>query len=365
MFFYLGKDCTLLNKQRENLFTDLGWKQQDDILYKGYCLEYKLEENLDKILAGEKPQGIYCLIKDNKLYYPDMCPFPLYENDNVLTNLKLENLYELDKSRYSFTPTSKPLDTVVKNIIDIVAENLTKFELNIIASGGFDSMMLIAIAEYAKIPYTITITKPRTTFINLKQWEGTVEEYQSDLLSFCRENYWAYSIISNYKNEKILTVGFYGDEYFCRTIWQTHILARGFKKTLKEVVTPNDYLFEHLNKAEYEYLHRDNSPVDINDVKTLTLKTLGTATSWHFDNTIIFCPLLDKRIAENIWALDANILLESAPNALIQKDIIERTKPDVLLLIDNYKNNRYQTRHNFFKNIEKVKLPNCTNIIVH
>lgn len=364
MFFYIGKSCDLLNKQNDYLFTDLGWKKYEDIFYKGYCLEYDLEKNLDKIINGDKPQGIYCLIKDNKLYHPEIRPFPLYKKESEITNLKLDSFNELEKNRYTFEIQHKPLDTVIKNIINIIAENLSKFELNIVASGGIDSMMLVAIAEYAKIPYKMIIAKPRTTFIDLKDWEGTVQEYDSEFIQFCRNNYWAYRFISNYKEEKVLTVGFYGDEYFCRTIWQTNILTKGFNKHISQHIKPSDYLFKHINKSEYRYLHHDNFEVNFKDIKKFTLGTVGSPTAWHFDNTLIFCPLMDRRIAENIWALDENILFESAPNALIQREIIEQTHADTLLLIDRYKNDGY-TRKNFFKNIEKVKLSSCTEIVVH
>ena len=90
MFFYLGNNCELLNKQTENVFTDLGWKTINDVYYKGYCLDYSIDSNIGKILSGDKPQGIYCVIQNNKIFHSEIRPFPLYRKGDELTNLKLE-----------------------------------------------------------------------------------------------------------------------------------------------------------------------------------------------------------------------------------------------------------------------------------
>ena len=45
-------------------------------------------------------------------------------------------------------------------------------------------------------------------------------------------------------------------------------------------------------------------------------------------------------------------------------DYKEGAKPDVLLLVDSYKNT-VDGRKNFFDNIEKVKLPYCKSLVVH
>ena len=73
---------------------------------------------------------------------------------------------------------------------------------------------------------------------------------------------------------------------------------------------------------------------------------------------------MDKRIVDNVWALDSDSLLKYAVDATIQKQIILETKPDVLLLTDTWKNHP-KGRENFFENINKVKLPNCTTIVIH
>jgi hypothetical protein len=364
MFFYLGNNCDLLNKQKENLFTDLGWKQHHDVYYKGYCLDFDIHSNIDKILSGDKPQGIYCLIKDNKLFYPEIRPFPLYSQGEVLTNLRLENFSEIEIDRYhSLTTNSCSLDTVVNNVANIIIKNLSKVELNIWCTGGIDSVMLIALAEHANLPYTIHIAKPRNNFTDIKQWEGTVEEYDSDLLQFCRNNYWAYSFLSNF-NDKIITTGFYGDEYFCRSIWQIHPLANSFNKLGCDVIKPNDYVYSYMTKPGFSHFNVIDSSINLNNVMLKTLHMIGSGHVWHLDNTITFCPLMDKRIAEQVWSLDAKTLLECAPDATIQKEIIKQTMPDVLKLVDNQKN-AGQGRRNFFNNIDKVKLPNCNRLVLH
>jgi hypothetical protein len=357
MFFYLGNDCDLLTKQRENLFTDLGWKQQNDVYYKGYCLDYNIDNNIDKILNGDRPQGIYAVIQNNSIFYPKVRPFPLYKKDNVLTNLKLNGLVEVPVSKYKLPRGSKSLDVVVTEIIKVLVDNLSKVELNIWCTGGIDSTMLIAIAEYAELPYTIHIAKPRT-FKDIKYYEGSVEEYTSPLIEFCREKYWAYGFLSNFNN-KILTTGFYGDEYFCRTVWQINQLANSIGKEIVDVVKPTDYIHHHLYRYKNQLEH-----LTITNAKQSTIESIGNSHAWHIDNTITFCPLMDKRIVDNVWSLDVDSLLTYAVDATIQKQIISETKHDVLLLTDIYKNAPLG-RKNFFENISKVKLPNCNDIVVH
>lgn len=357
MFFYLGNDCTLLNKQRENLFTDLGWKQQDDIYYKGYCLDYNIDSNIDKIISGDKPQGIYSVIQNNNIFHSEIRPFPLYCKGNELTNLKLENFEIIEHNQYQLPNTTKSFDVVAKELVDIIAENLSKVELNIWCTGGIDSTMLVAIAEYAKLPYTVHIAKPRI-YKNIKDFEGTVEEYTSPLIEFCRKNYWAYEFLSNFNN-KTITTGFYGDEYFCRTVWQINILANRIGKLGPDVVKATDYAYSQVNRYKNTLMM-----ADINDAKRATLDTVGSSHVWHIDNTITFCPYLDKRIVDCIWSLDEKDLLNYAIDATIQKEIIRSTTPDVLLLTDKWKNSPFG-RKNFFENISKVKLTHCNDIVVH
>jgi hypothetical protein len=73
---------------------------------------------------------------------------------------------------------------------------------------------------------------------------------------------------------------------------------------------------------------------------------------------------MDKRIVENVWSLNAKTLLECSVDAIIQKEIIKNTSPNVLLLVDNHKNDTHG-RKNFFDNIQKTKLNYCTEIIIH
>ena len=358
MFFYLGNNCRdeLLCKQYNGLYTDLGWKQQDDVYYKGYCLDYNIDSNIGKILSGDKPQGIYCVIQNN-IFHSEIRPFPLYRKGDELTNLKLENFEEIEYNRYQLPNTSKSFDDVVKDVVNILVENLSKIELNIWCTGGIDSMMLVAVAEYAKLPYTIHITKPNKS-PNIRLFEGSVEEYNSPLVEFCRKNYWAYKFLSNFNN-KTITTGFYGDEYFCRTVWQINILANSIGKLGPDVVKATDYAHSQVNRYKNTLMM-----ADINDAKHATLDTVGSSHVWHIDNTITFCPYLDKRIVDCVWSLDEKDLLNYAVDATIQKEIIKSTTPDVMLLTDTQKNTLLG-RRNFFENLNKVKLTNCNDIVVH
>lgn len=365
MFFYLGENCSLLNKQSENLFIDSGWSKIDDVYYKGYCLDCDIHNNIDRIIHGDSLQGIYCVIKGNELYHSDVRTFPLYQQGSSLTNLRLENYIEVNNNKYKVPTENKSFDTVVKELIDIIANNLSKVELNIWCTGGIDSTMLIAIAEFAKLNYAIHIAKPDNISTDIRIREGTVESYQSELLNFCRSNYWAYELLSVFDN-KIITTGFYGDNFFCRTIWQIKMLLSALELPFNETVKSNHYIFKHITKNIFKVPHLQFHDANFNlgNVKLETIALCSSPQVWHFDNTITFCPLLDERITNSVWSLDVKTLLDSALDATIQREIIRNTKPDVLLLLDRYKNDQFG-RKNFFDNIEKVNLPYCTNIVVH
>jgi hypothetical protein len=73
---------------------------------------------------------------------------------------------------------------------------------------------------------------------------------------------------------------------------------------------------------------------------------------------------MDKKIVDNVWSLDEHTLIDIAPDARLQKEIIVNTTPDVLKLVDDKKNSD-SGRKNFFNNIEKVNLPNCRSMIVY
>jgi len=365
MFFYLGENCSLLNKQSENLFIDSGWSKIDDVYYKGYCLDYDIHSNIDKIINGDNLQGIYCAIKGNELFHSHVRTFPLYQQGSSFTNLKLENYTSVDNNNYEVPIAEKSFDVVVKELTNIIANNLCKVELNIWCTGGIDSTMLIAIAEFAKLNYTIHIAKPNNDVTDLRIREGTVESYQSDLLDFCRKTYWAYGLLSVF-DSKIITTGFYGDNYFCRTVWQIKMLLNALNLPLHKTVNPDHYIFRYMfkNIQKTPHLQFNDASTNLDNVKSKTIALCSGPQVWHFDNTITFCPLLDERIANTVWSLDVKTLLDSALDATIQKEIIRQTKPDVLLLLDKHKNAK-EGRKNFFDNIEKVKLPYCNDIVVH
>lgn len=347
MFFFLGNECNLLTKKCENLFTDKGWRQQDNVYYKGYCLDYELNDNIHQILSGDTPQGIYAVIQDNNVFHSYMRPFPLYKSLSGITNLKLDGFDEVPNTKYKLPDSEMVLSQVVSSVIDIVSENLSKVELNIWCTGGVDSMMLVAIAEYAGLPYTICFSKT-----------NKVASYDSSLLTFCREKYWAYNFLSVFDN-KTITTGFYGDEYFCRSVWQINLLANAYNKVGTDVVSYKDYVYYYLFKHRKDQILTNGITLD--NVKFTTLNTIGTGHAWHIDNTITFCPLMDKRIVEKVWSLDPSSLLNYAVDATIQKEIILSTTPDVMMLVDKYKN--YSSgQSNLLKNLNKVKMPNCKGI---
>jgi len=142
MFFYIGNECKLLEQVDAGLFLDKGWTKVNSVWYKGYSTECNLSENIDNILNGYKPKGIWCVISSvdaiHKVYHPKLCNFPSDGFTNLYNNNVVHNYL-------TFNNTVNSLDTVFDNIVSMLVDTIhgyTKYNsdtLNIWCTGGLDS----------------------------------------------------------------------------------------------------------------------------------------------------------------------------------------------------------------------------------
>jgi hypothetical protein len=373
MFFYIGESCDLLTQSNPGLFLDKGWTHvvlnETHAWYKGYSTECVLGDNIEKILQGYKPNGIWAMVSYNgtySLHIPVPGAFTLYKQNNNYTNLALDG-YEVvpNKPVTVNISNSQTVDIVTDTIKNILIENCSNYQqpINIVCSGGMDSTSLIAICEYANIPYNIHVASLKDRFTSIRDSEGTVQDYESPLIDFCRKKYWAYEFVSIYKNPTSLTTGFYGDEFMCRNIWQMQMLANSLGTTLDQVLNENDYVYRHLSKPNFASLKHHNENISSETIKQILIDGIGRGQVWHIDNTETFCPYYDFRITQAILSLEVHEILDQGKTLGIQKNIISRCCPDVLLLVDNYKNGKDE-RKNFFNNIGNVTLKSCKKILV-
>lgn len=377
MFFYIGNNNDeYLTKVHDNLYLDDGWKRINDTWYKGYVLNSNLESELENIYNGYKPKGIWCVIRviNSKydIYYPHPRGFTLYQNNNDLTNIKYYNYTEkFDSFEFKKSASVTSTEKVISNIKNILIENCDSFakyhqNINVYCTGGVDSLSIIAIFELLKIPYNIYIAGLMDTTIkkrDIRYWEKSITEYETNLIRKLRQDFWGYEILSNFKDNKIIATGFYGDEYLCRGPHQLNLLANCFNKTIVDFVKKSDYMYSYLLKT-----HKKNSFNLINTDEEhakfkIKVELAGDSQIWHLDNTITFCPYFDERIIDNVLSLSAFQIIETGNDATIQKNIIKTINNDLLLLLDNQKNTSL-ARINFLENIKKVNLKYCNNLII-
>lgn len=372
MFFYIGNHTqNLLTKVHDKLFLDDGWSTKDNLWYKGYSTDCVLHDNINNIVNGYMPNGIWCIIQYTgtgyMIYHPHMRGFPIYKNENDITNLQLDG-FSLERCTLEYNNLYNEYTDVINNITSILIENCQKFYNNykqpfeVWCTGGVDSLTLIGILEYAKLPYNIYIAKPKEFKGNIRDFEGSISEYISPLLSKMQNDRWGYEILSNFQNPKILTTGFYGDEFVCRGPYQLNYLANCNNSTILDLVKPSDYMYRYLKRTNAKENFKKIT-IDESLAKSKIKKSLGNDYQiWHLDNTITFCPYFDERIIDNVLSLPVDVILGKSLDATIQKDVLKNCFSDIIQLLDTHKNTELG-RVNFFLKKELVNFKFCKEII--
>ena len=367
MFFYIGEQCSYLYKKSNNLFLDNGWTQIDDLYYKGYTIDCSLKDNITNILNGEVYNGIYCVIKNNEIYHSYRCGFPIFKNQQIKTNLKLEGLENsCTKSTIIDIQKLTPLEKVIGNIKSILVDNISNFvkhndvKLHIRITGGLDSLLLVALLEYLQIEYNASIVSRNTNAKTLAEWFKITKDYNNSLTDFVAEKYWGYKISDVKFNENWLVNGFMGDESMLRGPHQILKIINSTGQTITDVIKPNHYHFYYFQRSnDGKYLH-DFKSIKLEDAKSeIYNQFFSDFQYWHLDNNFGFSPYDDHRILENILSMDVMDIIENGLNGTVQKTIVELTKPELIILLDEYKNTPKYARVNLLNNIDKVKLNYC------
>lgn len=360
MFFYIGNECNLLEQVDTGLFLDKGWTQYNSVWYKGYSTECNLHENIDNIISGYTPKGIWCVISrtnsEYKIYHPELCNFPYDENTN------LYNILMLDKIKVDTTidKTINTMDTVVEKVLSILIDTCigyTKYNsdiLNIWCTGGLDSVLLLAICEKAGIPYNLYAHKSHSAYYN---------EYNSELLTHVKHEFGNYAFMSMFSEKTVLATGYSGDSYFCRHPEQINLLANSLGKTAHEVVKPDDYVAKFLSRPTFNDMVHDMYISEEEAKKHLLKRIPNWYSVWHLDNTITFTPYHDIELIKTVLTLPIEILLDAALDGTVQKKVIEKCNPEFLSLVDKQKNSLLGGT-NLVNNIERVKLGCCKKIFI-
>jgi hypothetical protein len=373
MFFIIGKNINIqgLTQVSDNLQLDQGWSNQGDIWYKGYSTECVLSDKLYDIIGGYKPSGKWCVIYNDDVFHPVLRGFPLYAVNNCLTNLCLEDTFQLSyqETPYYETP-SLTLEQATDKIGDILYENTVNFlkynnilEKNLLFSAGLDTMTAWAILDFVTKSYNLEVYLPKSYDNTFESIIGRTREYNNEFIEIVSKKYWGYNIYSFKKNINWYFTGYDAEMIQFRDGEAINALANYVGKTIDTVASENDYLYWFLKRPALQRYNETKLIFnDENDLKKYLWSTIFYDFQyWHLDNNYGFSPFYDIRIPQIMLGLSVKDLVSNAVDAKIQKEIVKKYKPEILPLLSTYKNEK-DVWGNFRKNWDSLVLDPKTKI---
>lgn len=366
MFFYIGSECPVqaLKQVAPKLFLDHGWKQKNEIWYKGYSTEVNIEHALFEIVNGYKPIGKWIVIQNNKLFYPEFRGFPLYQKNENLTNVCLQDYESVTyECKATVTDATISLNDATHAIQKILIENTENFlkynnvdKINVLFSAGLDTLTSWTILDSITDNYNLHIYLPKIEDTTLFKRLGRIREYNNDLTNILDDKWWGYSISSLQHNLNWYITGFYAEVLTYRDAAAIQAIANYYEKEIDDFAEEKDYLYWFLKRPTLEPFKRNKIKfTDENSLKKYLWNTIFyDFQMWHIDNNMTFNPFFDIRIPQIMHQLSIDDLKSNCLNGVIQKNIVTNIKPPFLKLLSNYKNekniwNNFKLNYPFIK----------------
>lgn len=377
MFFFIGTDCPIKSmKQVEpRLFLDEGWNQKNGIWYKGYSTECVLEDSIYDIVNGYQPSGKYCVICNDEIYHPVLRGFPVYFLEKQKTNLKIEG-YEAARYTNPKMPAVEPilsLDEASVLIGDILVENtknLYKYNevsnMTSLCSAGLDTLTVWAVLDHITKDYDFSLYVPTIDdTVDMRLFNGTRRNYSSDLLDKIEKDYWSYYHANFYKEHNWNITGYYAEVYTYRDGEAINAIANYYGKRIDELASEADYLHWFLKRPNIVEKYRDSTLEFSNefDLKKYLWSTIWyDHQMWHLDNNLNFSPFADLRIPTIVNRMSVEDIAFNCVSGQLQRNIINRFKPEALSLLSDYKNAQ-DVWGNFRANFNESMIDPNTKII--
>ncbi len=368
MFFYIGDDCpiTALTQVESKLFLDQGWNQKSGIWYKGYSTECVLKDSIYDIVNGYQPAGKYCVICNSEVYHPVLRGFPLYSLGSNKTNIQLSGydsvIYPSIPPQSGSVLTLPEVSTIIGDILVENTENFYRFNnpvnLTALFSAGLDTLTAWAVIDRVTKNYTLSIHVPKAGESTLLQHLGTKREYQTDLIDKVSTDYWGYHHACFYKKENWSITGYYAEVYTYRDGEAINAIANYHGKRIDELANETDYLYWFLKRPNIVEKYKDSMLefADDEDLKKFLWSTIWyDHQMWHLDNNLTFSPFADIRIPELVNRMSVEDITHNCITGQIQRNIVERFRPDLMCLLSNYKNEK-GVWLNFKKNFDADKM---------
>ena len=379
MFFYIGESSPIqaLRKVSERLYLDEGWNQIDNIWYKGYSTDCILSEQLSDIIKGYQPAGKWCVIHNENIYHPVFRGFPLYRTeDNSLTNLKFDNSSDVyyDEPIIPVVEKNISLDEAAVIIGDILLENTINFykynnitEMNVLYSAGLDTLTAWSVLDSYTKNYTLNVHVSNRNDNTFYKRLGRVREYENDLTQKISSEHWGYDISSFYKETNWYLTGYYAETIQLRDGEAINALANYQGKRIHELAKEDEYLYWFLKRPTIveKYKNSMKKYVDEMELKKFLFTTIHyDHQMWHVDNNMTFNPFFDYRITNTMVQLSVEDITKNCTTGLIQRKIVERFNPNLILLLADYKNEK-NIWGNFKKNWPNIKLDPLVKVNLH
>jgi hypothetical protein len=363
MFFYIGKECELLQQADGCLFVDAGWINCDNCWLKGYSTECDISKNIQAIIDGYQPRGIWALIHKSEGQYvvkhSELRGFPLFRNkDNDTTNIPNLNGFELVYCNvgWSIDHSELSLEEVVNRVTEILVENVEgvmKYNsvdtMTVLATGGLDSTVAWATIE-SVASYELVRCSP----------SDSTREYSSPLIQYMNTNHWSYGIINLYDKINWNLTGFAAEAMTIRRPDMFNTICRFNGTTVDSSVTSNDYMYYFMQRPSWKKIFEEQTQVYTNLREKLLSQIDVDYYMWHIDYNFHVSPFYDKRIAETCVRLRMEDLIENCKNGIVEKLVLQKIRPDFLSLISRYKNYG-RVMKNFDENFATLQLKGFDN----
>jgi len=378
MFFYIGTECPVggLECHNPNLYLDKGWQQLSFpnclVWYKGYSTECNISDRMyDIVVNNYNPAGKWCAITlkvgaNYNIIHPHFRGFPLYKQDDILTNIKLDGFETVLYPELPITDNSPLTLSEASSIVgDILVENTINFleynkisQMNVLCSAGLDTITSWAVFDSVTKDYTLHAYIPKDADTDLHSYVGRIREYQSELLDKVSNDFWGYDVSSAYNDLNWYLTGYYAETIQFRDGEAINILANHQGKKIHELPDENHYLYWFLQRPNIIEKYKDsmlsfNSEQELKDSLWHTI--FYDHQMWHIDNNMTFSPFADIRIPQTIYRMSVEDITINSTTGIIQRNIINRFRPDFLSLVSDYKNSK-DIWKNFRENFSSIVL---------
>ena len=353
-----------------NFNCDDGWQrlayEQHTIYYKGYVVDNNLQKIVKNFVNDPEPcyQGNFCcVIFDNNtctITHDRHRGFPLYQNNQIITNLKpLDQAETVFADRYvttdqlfqqntcNFDNGQKDsiisvnyqlgIDQIIEQIHLHVKAHGTAVVPKIFLSGGVDTLLVASMIDAFELDYE----KIHYEHIDYDNFLYRNKEV-------IKKNYWAYNQIHHWRTGASLYSGACGDEFLIRgpttcALWSAWHDINIVERLCSEHYHYN-YFLQEKNKQIFldAWKNRYQIREQFTSYESLAQQILNINVNdhqhWHLGNTITITPFKNLNLTKIILGMPVENILDQILDAKINKDIMSKFNKSFLELLTPQKN---------------------------